>query len=141
MSTPTPTPLRSKQRKTQKVRFLSVSALLPLPKFVPYQHKTNPLSSPTAFAFNCAQRAHANFTEHHATAVASLLIAGLQFPLAAAACGFGWTLARAAYMVGYSRSSPETKGRGRYKGSAFWLFEAVLMGMAGYTGVKMVMGN
>jgi glutathione S-transferase len=73
--------------------------------------------------------------------VVSLLLAGLNYPVAAAVCGFGWTAARTAYMVGYSRSAPETKGRGRYKGSAFWLFEAGLIGMAIVTGVKMVMGN
>jgi len=94
---------------------------------------------PKAFAFNCAQRSHANFTEHHASAVAALLIAGLRFPLAASACGLGWTIARAAYMVGYSTSKPETKGRGRYKGAAFWAFELALIGMAGYTGVQMLL--
>jgi glutathione S-transferase len=104
----------------------------------PYPPYTR-LTPSAAFAFNCAQRSHANFTEHHTSAVVSLLIAGLQFPLAAAACGFGWTLARAAYMVGYTRSPPETKGRGRYIGSAFWLFEAALIGMAIYAGVKTVL--
>jgi glutathione S-transferase len=100
---------------------------------------THALPFLTAFAFNCAQRSHANFTEHHASAVAALLIAGLRFPLAASACGLGWTIARAAYMVGYSTSKPETKGRGRYKGAAFWAFELALIGMAGYTGVQMLL--
>jgi hypothetical protein len=72
--------------------------------------------------------------------VVSLLIAGQQFPITAAVCGLGWTLARAAFMVGYSTSKPETKGRGRYKGGLFWLFQIALIGMAGYTGVKMIMG-
>jgi hypothetical protein len=44
-------------------------------------------------------------------------------------------------MVGYSRSSVESKGRGRYKGSAFWFFELGLLGMAIWTGVGMVLGN
>jgi len=42
-------------------------------------------------------------------------------------------------MVGYSTSKPETKGKGRYKGALFWFFEIALIGMAGYTGVKMIM--
>ena len=44
-------------------------------------------------------------------------------------------------MVGYSTSKPGTRGKGRVKGVAFWLFELALMGMAGYTGVQMILGN
>jgi glutathione S-transferase len=94
-----------------------------------------------AFQFNCAQRSHANFTEHHLTAVGSLLIAGLQFPIIAAGCGLGWTLSRMAYMWGYSNSKLGTAGKGRYNGVSFWMFELGLLGMAVATGVKMIMGN
>jgi glutathione S-transferase len=95
---------------------------------------------PKVFAFNCAQRAHANFTEHHTSAVLAMLLAGIRFPVAAAVCGFGWTAARTAYMVGYSGSGQGSKGTGRYKGGAFWLFESALIGMAAWTGVSMVLG-
>ncbi len=111
------------------------------PSFLPQTPQYNIGSLHLAYAFNCAQRSHANFTEHQTSAVVSLLIAGLQFPIAAAVCGFGWTISRALYMVGYTTGSPETKGRGRYRGSAFWFCEVGLMGMAAYTGIKMVMGN
>lgn len=33
------------------------------------------------YLFNCAQRAHANFLEHHPTFLASLLISGLSYPV------------------------------------------------------------
>jgi glutathione S-transferase len=94
-----------------------------------------------AYAFNCAQRAHANFTEHHLSAVAAMLVAGLEYPVAAAAMGAGWTLSRALYMTGYTSGTPESKGSGRYRGSAFWLFELGLIGTAAWVGIKMVMGN
>jgi glutathione S-transferase len=96
---------------------------------------------PKAFAFNCAQRAHANYSENHATALVAMLLAGLQFPVTSAVLGFGWTLSRLAYMVGYSRSMPESKGRGRYKGSAFWFCQVGLIGLAGWVGGSMVLGN
>lgn len=44
-------------------------------------------------------------------------------------------------MVGYSRSSPESKGHGRYKGSAFWLCQLGLIGLAGWTGGVIALGN
>jgi glutathione S-transferase len=96
--------------------------------------------NPAAFAFNCAQRAHANFTEHHTSVVAALLVAGLRFPVSAAVCGFGWTVSRLFFMWGYSNSKIGSKGKGRYNGSAFWLFETALIGMAGWFGGEMVLG-
>lgn len=94
-----------------------------------------------AYAFNCAQRAHANFTENHASAVGALLIAGLRYPVVAAALGAGWTVSRVLYMIGYTSGGPETKGTGRYRGSLFWLCQFGLMGMAAYTSVQMILGQ
>jgi len=94
-------------------------------------------TDPEANKFNCAQRAHANYLENQVPAVSALLIAGAKFPLAAAVCGAGWTLSRYLYMVGYCAGGD---GKGRYNGGTFWLFQFALMGMAGYTGLSMVMG-
>ncbi len=55
--------------------------------------------------------------------------------------GAGWTVARLVYMLGYSRSSVESKGKGRYKGSAFWFFQLGLIGLAAWTGLQMMLGN
>lgn len=112
---------------------------------MPYPHayatEAQCKENPAAYSFNCAQRAHAHFTENHLSALGALLIAGLRFPLVAAALGAGWSVARLAYMVGYSRSSVQSQGKGRYKGSAFWLFQSGLIGLAVWTGVQMVLGN
>ncbi|KUI58877.1 Microsomal glutathione S-transferase 3 [Cytospora mali] len=62
-----------------------------------------------AYRFNCAQRAHSNFTENLTPFLASLLIAGLRFPLVSAGLGFGWFVGRIMYTVGYVGSGP--KGR------------------------------
>lgn len=57
-----------------------------------------------------AQRAHANFTENLTPFLATLFIAGLRFPCAAAGLGFGWLVSRVVYTIGYtSKNGP--KGR------------------------------
>ncbi|KAH6668807.1 hypothetical protein B0J14DRAFT_150928 [Halenospora varia] len=91
-----------------------------------------------AHKFNCAQRSHANFIENQVSALGALLIAGLRYPVTAAAMGAGWTVMRYVYMVGYSQGGEQ--GKGRYKGIAFWLFQLGLLGMSGYTGAALVMG-
>ncbi|QSZ37738.1 hypothetical protein DSL72_008837 [Monilinia vaccinii-corymbosi] len=94
-------------------------------------------TDPEAHRFNCAQRAHANFTENHSVAVSALLISGLQFPKIAALLGGAWTVSRWVYMKGYSRG--DAGGKGRYKGISFWLFQLGLMGLCGWTGVGMLL--
>ncbi|PVH82553.1 hypothetical protein DL98DRAFT_586540 [Cadophora sp. DSE1049] len=53
-----------------------------------------------AVRFNCAQRAHAHFIENQVTALGSLMLAGLRFPLTAAVFGLGWSVSRYFYMTG-----------------------------------------
>jgi len=65
-----------------------------------------------AMAFNCAQRAHANFTENLAPFLGELLISGTKFPLLAAGLGAGWVLARILYATGYAGSGPPGRRRG-----------------------------
>jgi glutathione S-transferase len=60
-----------------------------------------------AYKFNCAQRAHANFTENHTGALTSMLVAGIAFPNAAAVLGGLFTIGRIAYAVGYVSKGPE----------------------------------
>lgn len=86
--------------------------------------------------FNCAQRAHANYTENQPSAVVALLLAGIRFPIISALAGAGWTIARYLYMVGYSSGVP----RGRYNGVSFWLFQIGLAIIASYNGVAMIAG-
>ncbi|KAG8415218.1 hypothetical protein J3458_009083 [Metarhizium acridum] len=92
-----------------------------------------------AYAFNCAQRAHANFTENHTSFLGALLISGLRFPVAAAAIGAAWTVFRVLYLFGYtSQAGP----RGRTTGAmGSILSDFVLKLMAAYTSAKLVLGN
>jgi glutathione S-transferase len=71
--------------------------------------------------------------------LAALLLAGLRFPLTAAAMGAGWSVSRYLYMKGYSRGDAE--GKGRYQGIGFFLFQLGLSVLAGYNGVMMVLGK
>ncbi|KAL2064116.1 hypothetical protein VTL71DRAFT_4610 [Oculimacula yallundae] len=87
--------------------------------------------------FNCAQRAHANFVENQSAMLTALVLAGLRFPVASAALGLGWSVSRYLYMTGYTKGGD---GKGRYNGSTFWLCQAGLYGLVGYSGVAMVMG-
>jgi len=91
-----------------------------------------------AHQFNCAQRSHANFIENQPTAVAAMLLAGLEFPIASAVLGAGWIISRYLYMVGYSRG--DKGGKGRAIGFSFFLFQFGLIGLAGYKGIAMIMG-
>ncbi|KAG9232042.1 hypothetical protein BJ875DRAFT_381630 [Amylocarpus encephaloides] len=90
-----------------------------------------------AHRFNCAQRSHANFVENQASMLGALMVAGVRFPLTAAAMGLAWSASRYLYMTGYNKGGEG--GKGRYRGISFWLFQLGLMGLAGYSGVAMVM--
>lgn len=70
---------------------------------------------PNARVFNCAQRAHGNFTENLTPTIAGMLIAGLRFPLIAASLGAFWSVSRVVYVRGYvSTAGPS----GRFTGVA-----------------------
>ena len=49
-----------------------------------------------------------------------------------------WIVSRIVYAVGYTDPS-KTKGEGRLYGAPFWLAQLGLFGLAGWTGVKMVL--
>jgi len=94
-----------------------------------------------AHAFNCAQRAHANYIENQPSFLAALLLAGVRFPLTSAGLGAGWCVARWLYMKGYSNGKAGDGGKGRYKGIWFWFAQLGLLGLTAYSGVQMVLGN
>jgi len=87
------------------------------------------------YLYNCAQRAHANFTENHTSFLATLLIAGLQYPLLSSAFGLMWSLARVMYAWGYVRPIPD--GQGRMVGM-WWTFPQLgLVGLANAVGLNL----
>ncbi|RYP73310.1 hypothetical protein DL771_003739 [Monosporascus sp. 5C6A] len=102
----------------------------------PYATAEQADKDPKAMTFNCAQRAHANYTENITPFIGSLLISSLAFPKASAALGGIWVLGRFWYAVGYTGS----KGpKGRVPGfmmSAYSLM--ALNAMAVFTGVKLL---
>lgn len=90
------------------------------------------------YLFNCAQRSHGNFLEHHGTVAIAVLVAGLQYPIASSVMGVGWMLSRLAYAVGYTRKD-KTDGKGRLVGSPFWLFQLGLYGLTAWSGVRLLL--
>ncbi len=66
------------------------------------------------------------------------MISGMEYPLITTGLGVGWLAGRMVYALGYTRTD-KSNGKGRLAGSFFWLFQAGLFGLAGWTGVKMVL--
>lgn len=94
-------------------------------------------SSPEAYKFNCAQRAHGNLLENMPQTIALLLFNGLIYPRATPVLGLAWILFRSIYAYGYITSS-KPNGMGRTYGGAFWLAQIALTGMAITAGYKMI---
>ncbi|QIX01312.1 hypothetical protein AMS68_006829 [Peltaster fructicola] len=88
--------------------------------------------------FNCAQRAHGNYLENMPTASIALLVSGLAYPKTAAVMGAGWLVSRVLFAIGYTNPSKQD-GKGRLIGSGFWLFQLGLIGLTGYSGVKLLL--
>ncbi|KAI1849494.1 hypothetical protein JX265_012745 [Neoarthrinium moseri] len=103
---------------------------------IPYATEEQAAKDPKAFKFNCAQRAHGNFVENVTPFLGALLIAGLRFPTASAACGAAWVLGRVWYAAGYTARGPAGR-RGGFTISAF--SDLALKVMAMWTGVQMVL--
>lgn len=116
--------LTSKARKASGIKY-------------PAAYATNEVADkdPKAFAFNCAQRAHANFTENLTPFVVSLLVAGLRFPVAAASIGAAWSASRMLYAYGYAGKGPKGRGIGAI---ASRLLDIGLAGMAVFTSYKFI---
>jgi glutathione S-transferase len=108
------------------------AAKIPYPfEYASYEQiqTASPASSKAMMAFNSAQRAHQNFNENHPTALGAMLIAGLQYPFAAAVLGGVWAVNRVVYAVGYTNGSEG--GKGRYYGILWMLAHWALIGMSG----------
>jgi glutathione S-transferase len=114
------------------VTFARKSAGVPYPNAyaTPQQAKENQ----DAYKFNCAQRAHANLLENMPQTIAYMLFAGLEYPTATAALGFGWLLSRSLYAYGYVQSNK----RYAFGGWAFWLCQAGLWALCCATALKML---
>jgi glutathione S-transferase len=82
------------------------------------------------YRFNCAQKAHSNFTENHTSFVCVLLIAGLHYPKLSCFLGVLWCVARFLYLLGYTRKENAENGRGRHWGSWWSAPHVALMGLA-----------
>ncbi|KAK3940698.1 microsomal glutathione S-transferase 3 [Diplogelasinospora grovesii] len=103
----------------------------------PYATAEEAAKNPKAYKFNCAQRAHANFTENLVPAVGAMLIAGLRHPVAAAGMGITWSIARVIYALGYtSNAGPKGREVGAILGS---LTDLALKLTAAYTAVTLAM--
>ncbi|KAK4043486.1 hypothetical protein C8A01DRAFT_13040 [Parachaetomium inaequale] len=84
---------------------------------------------PRAFTFNCAQRAHNNFTENLTPFLGALLISGLKYPVFAASLGGVWSVARTLFAFGYTSKGPDGRIVGAGLGT---LTNLTLVGTAAY---------
>ncbi|KAL2021477.1 hypothetical protein VTK56DRAFT_7110 [Thermocarpiscus australiensis] len=104
---------------------------------IPYATQEQADKDPKAFAFNCAQRAHANFTENLTPFLGALLISGLRYPEYAATLGAAWSASRVFYVLGYTNNGPQ----GRLLGSIVSSASALLLNlMAAYASLGFVLG-
>ncbi|KAL2266326.1 hypothetical protein VTJ83DRAFT_5678 [Remersonia thermophila] len=102
-----------------------------------YATEEEAAKDPKAFAFNCAQRAHANFTENLTPFLGALLVAGLKYPVFAASLGGIWSTARVIFALGYTSKGPQ----GRLLGSSVGILtDLVLKFTAAYASVGFVLG-
>ncbi|KAL2136778.1 hypothetical protein VTI74DRAFT_1430 [Chaetomium olivicolor] len=92
---------------------------------------------PKAYAFNCAQRAHANFTESLTPFLGALLVSGLKYPVYAAALGAVWSISRIVYALGYTKNGPQGRTAGALPAS---LSDLALKLMAAYTSLGLALG-
>ncbi|KAK0254337.1 hypothetical protein LTS09_010763 [Friedmanniomyces endolithicus] len=90
------------------------------------------------YLFNCAKRAEDNFHENHASVMAAMLLAGVQYPLTTTGLSVVWMVGRLVYALGYTRTD-KSKGEGRLAGSFFWFAQLGLFGLTAWTGIKMVL--
>ncbi|MCJ1267910.1 hypothetical protein MMC22_007796 [Lobaria immixta] len=118
----------AKFRKAAKVRYPNA-----------YSTDSEAKEDKAKYLFNCAQRAHTNFMEHQPGFLASLLLAGLSYPIASAAMGLAWCVGRVTYGLGYTNKN-KTDGSGRIIGNFYVLPELGLFLTAALTGWKILKG-
>ncbi|EME38981.1 hypothetical protein DOTSEDRAFT_92243 [Dothistroma septosporum NZE10] len=116
------------------VSSLRKAARVPYPNA--YASAEQSKSSPEAYKFNCAQRAHGNLLENMPQTIAMLLFAGLFYPTATPVLGATWVVGRVLYAYGYITS--KENGKGRSLGAVFWLGQLGLMGLCVSAGLKMI---
>ncbi|KAI9762194.1 MAG: hypothetical protein M4579_000517 [Chaenotheca gracillima] len=96
-------------------------------------------TSQEAYSFNCAQRAHGHLLENFTPVVGSMLIAGVSYPITTSVLGLGWIVGRVLFAKGYTSEKLGGNGKGRYKGIFYALFQFGLFGLAGWSGVQMLL--
>ncbi|KAL0640093.1 hypothetical protein Q9L58_000921 [Maublancomyces gigas] len=83
------------------------------------------------FAFNCVQRAHANYLENLAVIIPLIITSGPLYPKTTASLGGVWIAGRIMYALGYKGSKPGSAGNGRYRGAFYAAGQLGLMITAG----------
>ena len=112
---------------------------------VPYPETYAPASEaakdPAKYQFNCAQRAHANYTENLPAFALATIVAGLRFPVIAAAVGTAWLVGRVGYARGYTKTSIDKEKNIAFTRRGAWFQPAQmgLLGLAIWTVVGMVL--
>lgn len=95
---------------------------------------------PAKFAFNCAQRAHQNFLEQLPIFLSTMLIGGLNYPVAMSVMGAAWIVGRVLYGIGYKNSPHNSTGQGRNKGAFAAIVQLPMLGLTLWSGYQFAMG-
>ncbi|KAF8923360.1 hypothetical protein EDD21DRAFT_374248 [Dissophora ornata] len=87
--------------------------------------------------FNCKQRVHQNTLETFTSYMTALLIAGLQYPIAAPALGLLWIVGRIGYSYGYTSGDPAK----RSIGAIGYIGSLGLLGLNGKIAFDLIMAS
>lgn len=90
------------------------------------------------YNFNNAQRVHYNFIEYAPSIFVFLFVAGLYFPVSAAAIGLAIIIFRAIYAIGYSSGGPGSRVLGAVAAHFCWMG---LFGLSLASGAMLIQGN
>ncbi|OAX44449.1 membrane-associated proteins in eicosanoid and glutathione metabolism [Rhizopogon vinicolor AM-OR11-026] len=102
-----------------------------------YAEKAEVEASEAALRFNCMQRAHQNTLESVPLVFLSTVVAGLKYPVLAAALCATYSTARVIYTVGYKTGQPKRRTFGNLFGSVSALG---LFGSATYAAYQLFPG-
>ncbi|OJA16158.1 hypothetical protein AZE42_00020 [Rhizopogon vesiculosus] len=102
-----------------------------------YAEKAEAEGSEAALRFNCMQRAHQNTLESVPLVFLSTVVAGLKYPVLAAALCATYSAARIIYTVGYKTGQPKRRTFGSLFGSVSTLG---LFGSATYAAYQLFPG-
>mmetsp|Transcript_19773 Transcript_19773/g.49188 ORF Transcript_19773/g.49188 Transcript_19773/m.49188 type:complete len:211 (-) Transcript_19773:2054-2686(-) len=99
-------------------------------------------TSKNARAFNCVQRSHQQILETLPGYFVTVLVSGLEYPVATFVFGSLWLYSRSVWVVGYSDSSGDPALRYSHPHSrVFWHCKLALLMMSWFVAIQLLVGK